>query len=127
MQDKVIYEYAIIRVVPKVERGEFLNVGVILFSKRKSYLKMQFTIDGDRLRALSNDIDTKELTNYLKAWEKVCLGGESGGAIGQLETHVRFRWLTADRSTIIQSSKVHPGICRDLDGVLEDLFEKYVL
>lgn len=127
MRDKIIYEYAIIRIVPKVERGEYLNVGVILFSKRENYLAMKYHIDTHRLKSFSEAIDLENLSDYLKAWDLVCNGHESGGPIGQLDTPVRFRWLTASRSTIIQSSRVHPGLCDDLEKLLEDLHLKYVL
>ncbi len=127
MQDIVTYEFAIIRVVPKVEREEFLNVGVILFSKRKKYLGMKYKIDKKRLEAFSSEIDIEDLNQYLKAWELICEGGPNGGDIGKFELASRFRWLTASRSTIIQSSKTHPGLCHDPQKVLEDLFKRYVL
>lgn len=127
MPDRVTYEFAIIRVVPKVEREEFLNVGVILFSKRKKFLGIKYQIDKERLKAFSDEIDIDSLNEYLQAWELVCEGGPNGGRIGQLELASRFRWLTASRSTIIQSSKTHPGLCHDPQKVLEDLFRRYVL
>ena len=127
MPDRAIYEWAIIRLVPVVERGEYINVGVILFSKMKKYLDMRYHLDVDRLKLFAGDLDIESLKNYLDAWEKVCHGGTAGGAIGQLEMPLRFRWLTAARSTIIQSSKVHSGICSDPKQVLDDLFGYYVL
>ena len=125
--DNISYEYAIIRVVPKVEREEFINVGVIVYAKQKRYLGMQYHIDEKRLAAFGEQIDIELITNYLKAWELVCQGGRNSGAIGSLEMHVRFRWLTADRSSIIQSSATHPGLCSDPALVLADIFERYVL
>jgi hypothetical protein len=127
MQDKCTFEYAIIRVVPKVEREEFFNVGVILFSKRKKYIEMKYHIDPEKLKAFSPDIDLDQLNEYLNAWKLVCLGEPSGGPIGKMELPDRFRWLTSSRSTIIQSSKTHPGLCLDPQKELEDIFEKYVL
>lgn len=127
MQDKVTYEYAIIRVVPKVEREEFLNIGVILFSKRKKYLDMKYHIDEKRLQAFSSNIDIGLIRDYLKGWELVCKGGREGGKIGTMDMPYRFRWLTANRSTIIQSSETHPGLCEFPEQVLEKLFERYVL
>jgi len=127
MPDKVTYEYAIIRIVPKVEREEFMNIGVILFSKRKKYLRLKYQINAPKLTAFSPNIDPEAIEEYLKAWEQVCEGYPKGGAIGQLELPVRFRWLTAPRSSIIQSSRVHPGLCNDPDQILEELFESYVL
>jgi len=127
MQDKATYEYSIIRLVPKVEREEFLNVGVILFSKHKHFLGIKYEIDKDRIRSFSKDIDIDEIKDYLHAWELICRGSPEGGAIGELVLASRFRWLTASRSTIIQSSKTHPGLCHAPQEVLEDLFKRYVL
>ncbi|MEM1321088.1 MAG: DUF3037 domain-containing protein [Bacteroidota bacterium] len=127
MPNRVTYEYAIIRVVPKVEREEFLNVGVILFSKRKKYLGMKYELDEERLKAFAEDIDVEMIEEYLQAWELICRGGTEGGDIGLLELPSRFRWLTASRSTIIQSSPTHSGLCCEPEAVLEDLFKRYVL
>ena len=127
MQDKVTYEYAIIRVVPKVEREEFFNVGVLLFSKRKKFLGVKYHIDQKKLVAFSEDLDITMLNNRLKAWEYVCNGFPEGGAIGQFEVSDRFRWLAASRSTIIQSSKTHPGLCTNPEDELKQLFNTFVL
>ena len=127
MQNKEIYEYAIIRIVPKVERGEFMNIGVIVLSKKMKYLDMKYHIDEDKLRAFSKDIDITLLQEYVDGWKLVCEGGSKGGEIGALETHVRFRWLTANRSTIIQSSPVHSGFSSDMPRELRRLFKKFVL
>lgn len=127
MPDKQTYEYALIRLVPKVEREEFLNVGAIVFSKRKRYLDVKIHIDEQRLSAFSTEIDLSEIKEYLSTWALICKGDSSGGPIAQLDQASRFRWLTATRSTIIQSSKVHPGLCSDPDLILARLFEDYVL
>ncbi len=127
MQDRVTFEYAIIRVVPKVEREEFFNVGVILFSKRKKFLGVKYHIEQRKLEAFSSDLELETLTEHLKAWELICEGNPSGGTIGQLELSDRFRWLAACRSTIIQSSQTHPGLCDNPQKELDDIFEKYVL
>lgn len=127
MQNKYTFEFAIIRVVPKVERAEFFNVGAILFSKRKKYLGIKYQVNPKKLAAFSEEIDMEFLNNYLKAWELVCKGEPCGGAIGKMELAARFRWLTASRSTIIQSSKTHPGLCTDPQKTLDEIFEKYVL
>lgn len=127
MPDKVTYEFAVIRLVPKVEREEFLNIGVILMSKRKRYLGIKYQIDEQRIQAFAKEVDLPMIQNYLHAWSLVCAGGPAGGPIGQLDLHERFRWLTAARSTMIQSSKVHPGRCLDPNQVLEDLFRRYIL
>ncbi|MFT5737662.1 MAG: hypothetical protein ACJAU2_000651 [Maribacter sp.] len=127
MQDRCTFEYAIIRVVPKVEREEFFNVGVILFSKQKKFLKVKYKINEKLLEAFTDEIKVENLLEYLKAWELICVGAPLGGAIGKLELSDRFRWLTATRSTIIQSSKTHPGLCEDPEKELQDIFMKIVL
>lgn len=127
MQNRFPYEYAVIRVVPKVEREEFINVGVIIFCKRKKFLDMKYQVDEERLIGFSKKIDVNLIKEYLTAWEKVCKGGRIGGKIGEEDKAFRFRWLTAYRSTIIQSSRVHPGLCSQPEQVLEELFELYVL
>ncbi len=127
MRDRYIFEYAIIRVVPKVEREEFFNVGVILFCKRKKFLDIKYEINPDKLKAFSPEIELETLNDYLRAWKLICDGDSSGGPIGELELSDRFRWLAACRSTIIQSSKTHPGLCVEPNNELEDIFSKYVL
>ena len=122
-----MYEYAIIRLVPMVEREEFINIGVILYSKRKDYLDMKIHLDEDRILSFSKDIEIGLIKRYLDGWRKVCNGSKDGGPIGQLEMHLRFRWLTANRSTIIQSSKVHPGSSTEPSKELDILFQKFVL
>lgn len=127
MQDKITFEYAIIRLVPKVEREEFFNVGVILFSKRKKFLDMKYHINIDKLKVFVPELEIAALNEYLNAWKYICDGKFSGGKIGELEISDRFRWLAACRSTIIQSSKTHPGLCENPEKELQDIFEKYVL
>ncbi|MEM1327923.1 MAG: DUF3037 domain-containing protein [Bacteroidota bacterium] len=127
MPDKVTYEYAVIRLVPKVEREEFLNIGVVVFSKRKRYLDLKYQIDEIKVQAFAPHLDLRIIQDELQAWADVCQGAPKGGKIGEQELPYRFRWLTANRSTIIQSSKVHPGLCDDPTQVLESLFELYVI
>jgi len=127
MQGKQVFEYAFIRFVPRVEREEFINVGVILFCKRKKYIDVKIHLDEERLRAFSKDVDVEELRDYLKSWNLICQGNSEGGKIAELDMAARFRWLTASRSTIIQHSNVHTGVCENPDLMLERLFEKYVL
>lgn len=127
MSKSEVFEYAIIRVLPKVEREEFINVGVILYSKRFDYLDMKVHLDQHRLLSFSKQLDVDMIFKYLNAWKLVCEGEKQGGPIGQLEKHLRFRWLTANRSTVIQSSRVHPGRTDDPAGKLDTLFEQFVL
>ena len=127
MQDKVTFEYAIIRLVPKVEREEFFNIGVILYSKRKKFVGVKYKINESKLNAFGCDLDLDTLNNYLKSWELICKGDASSGTISQFEISDRFRWLAATRSTIIQSSKTHSGLTDDPEKELEDIFKSYVL
>jgi hypothetical protein len=127
MQNKHTFEYAIIRLVPKVEREEFFNIGVLLFSKRKKFLGIQYHIDAQKLAAFAPEIEITVLNAYLDAWKLISDGNAAGGKIGALEISDRFRWLAACRSTIIQSSKTHPGLCENPEAELRDIFEKYVL
>lgn len=127
MPNKVLYESAVIRFVPQVEREEFINVGVILLCRAKNYLQMKYTIDKNKILAFSPDADVDLISDYLNAWSKVCEGKAAGGKIGSLEIRLRFRWLTASRSTIIQNSKVHPGKCTEPQQALDQLYKKCVL
>lgn len=111
MQEPHLFEYAVIRVVPRVEREEFMNIGVILYCPKQKFMQCQFTLDENRLRAFSNTLDIDELKGNIQAFEQICRGGKAGGPIGQLDIASRFRWLTATRSTVVQASKVHPGLC----------------
>lgn len=126
MPKQETFEYAVIRFVPRVDREEFVNIGVIVFSKRKKFLEVKYAIDKLRLQALYPEADLDVLRNYLRSWELISSGQVAGGKIASFEMHYRFRWLTAARSTIIQSSKPHPGLCEDPKKVLNDLFKKYV-
>jgi hypothetical protein len=127
MRDKYTFEYAIIRLVPKVEREEFFNVGVLLFSKQKKFLGIKYHIDQQKLNAFAPEIEEAVLNAYLNAWKLISEGNTAGGKIGTLEISDRFRWLAACRSTIIQSSKTHPGLCKNPEEALRDIFKKYVL
>jgi len=127
MEDKEVFEYAFIRFVPKVEREEFMNIGVILSCKKKNFLGVKYHLDKNKLHAFSKEVDIEELAEYLKSWDLICQASPQGGPIAKLDIVNRFRWLTASRSTIIQHSKVHTGLCTDPAKVLEDLFLKGVL
>lgn len=116
-----------IRVVPRVERSEFLNAGVILFCKSRGYLGMKYMIDEAKLRALYTALDIEDIRCHLEAFEKICKGDPSGGPISALDLPSRFRWLTAKRSTIIQCSEVHPGLSGDPEKSLEKLFQDLVV
>src|SRR4051812_23936882 len=119
MQDKQLYEYAVIRVVPRVEREEFLNVGLILFCKRAKLIKVRFEINEAKLCALSSDLDIDQIRRNLDSFVKIGHGMKIGGPIAQFEVPERFRWLTAVRSSVIQTSRPHPGMCENLDEVFD--------
>jgi len=126
MHKKDLFEYAVIRVVPRVEREEFLNVGVVLYCARQRFLKMLYKINGPRLKALCDECDVDLVNGHLQAFQHVCVGGSNAGSIGSLPIAERFRWLTATRSTVVQTSKVHPGFCEDAGETLEKLFTQLV-
>jgi hypothetical protein len=124
--DRCTYDYAIVRVVPRVERGEFVNVGAIVSSDAESFLAARFAVDEARLRALDPKIDLGAVRTALAAIAAVCSGGAAAGAIGKLTLRERFHWLVAPRSTIIQTSAVHTGRCDDLESALEHLLDRMV-
>jgi len=126
MQENHLFEYAVIRVVPHVEREEFLNVGIILFCAKQKFLKTKFEVSEERIRVLCEKMDFTELTDHITSFDRICAGGSDSGPIGKLPMAERFRWLTATRSTILQTSKVHPGLCLDAGDMLEKLFGQLV-
>ena len=127
MQDNHLYEYAVIRVVPRVEREEFLNIGIILFCKRAKFIKVLSHIDDAKIEALSNDFDVEQLHCNVTALKKIASGDKDGGPIGEMVIPSRFRWLTAIRSSAIQTSRPHTGLCQDLEKTIQRLFEELVL
>ena len=126
MQEQHLYEYAVIRVVPRVEREEFINVGVIVFCKRRKFIKMRFHLNEARLQALWPELDAGVLTANLDSFEAIARGAKGAGPIALLEMPERFRWLTAVRSSVIQTSRPHPGLCTDLEQCTEKLFLELV-
>ncbi len=127
MSENHLFEYAVIRVVPRVEREEFLNVGIVLYCQQQRFLQTAFTLDEERLRVFSGYIDIGELKESLCAFREICGGGAEAGPIGKLDMASRFRWLTATRSTILQISKVHPGLCENAPETLARLHAQLVL
>ena len=121
------FEYAVIRLVPKVEREEFLNVGVVLYCAREQFLQMKYKLDADKLQLLCKQADVEELLLYLHAFDEICRGVHTVSPISQLPIASRFRWLTATRSTILQTSKVHPGLCSNAATMLDKIFTEQVL
>ena len=114
MQGKHLYEYAVIRLVPKVEREEFFNVGIILFSKRAKYIKALYKVDENKLNLFSSELDRESLFANLHVFDKICSGTKEGGPIAALDVPERFRWLTAVRSASIQTSRqIGRASCRE--------------
>ncbi|MBI2213067.1 MAG: DUF3037 domain-containing protein [Acidobacteria bacterium] len=126
MHDRHVFDYAVVRVVPRVERGELLNAGVILFCPTLGFLDARVELDCARLRALAPAIDTDFVESHLSAIPKICAGGSGAGDIGDLPQRARFHWLVAPRSTIIQTSEVHSGLHHDPRQALDCLFERFV-
>ena len=120
------YDYAVIRVVPRVEREEFINVGVILSCEASRYLEARIELDEARLRALAPDLDIESVNRHLQAITAICRGGPGTGPIGLLPQRARFHWLTAKRSSILQTSPVHTGKCGDMDAIMEHLLRRMV-
>lgn len=127
MQEQHLYEYAVIRVVPRVDREEFLNIGVILFCKKAKFIRMRFAINEEKLALFASDLDVDQLRLNLIAFEKICLGIKEGGPIAKFDVPERFRWLTAIRSSVIQTSRPHPGMSANIDETFDRLFADLVL
>jgi Protein of unknown function (DUF3037) len=120
------FQYAIWRVVPSVERGEALNVGVVVYCRRRQFLAARVHVDDDRLHALSPDLDVAAVRTHLDGTVRVAAGDPSGGAVASLPQSDRFGWLTAASSTIVQPSPIHTGLCSDPTAVLDRLFARLV-
>ncbi len=126
MHDHFTYDYAIIRIVPKVEREEFINVGVIVSCPAKAFLESRIELDEARLLALDSTLDLESIKTHLATIPAICRGGEQAGAIGGLSQRERFYWLTSPRSTIIQTSPVHTGLCKEPTLIIEHLLDTMV-
>lgn len=120
------YDYALIRVVPRVERGEFVNVGVVLSCKTGDFIEARIELDEARLRAIDPGVDLDAVRAHLAAFAAICAGGDDAGPIGRLPARERFHWLTAPRSTMIQTSPVHTGRCADPAASIARLLDTMV-
>lgn len=127
MPEKHLYEYAVIRVVPRVEREEFINIGLLLFCKQKKYLRIAHQIPTEKIKLLCSDFDIEQLETNLTSFTKISAGDSNAGPIATFETAERFRWLTAVRSSSIQTSRPHPGFSPDLDKTFDKLYTELVL
>ncbi len=127
MQDSYLYEYAVIRIVPRLEREEFINVGLLLFCKQSCYIRIAIALNEEKLKFYPTECDVRDIKANLLAWEKIAMGSEAGGAIAALDVAERFRWLTAVRSTVLQTSRPHSGLTACPDRTFEKLFAELVL
>jgi hypothetical protein len=129
MQERTLYEYAVIRLVPRVEREEFINIGVVLFCKRQKFGGVKYILDEQKLNAIfkEDELCFNTIKQNLHSFEQICSGDKKFGRIANLDLAERFRWLTAKRSTIIQTSPVHSGRTFDAKETLENLFRDLVL
>lgn len=127
MQEEICpFDYAVIRLVPRVEREEFFNVGVIVSCPAQKFLEARILLSEEKLKAFAPALDAETIERYLEIIPKICAGDEAAGVVGRLTPRERFYWLTAQRSTIIQTSPVHTGFCTDAREMLERLFDKMV-
>jgi hypothetical protein len=123
---RVPFEYAVVRIVPHVDREEFVNAGVLLFCEAKNLLRATIELDENRLCALCPNLDLALVAEHLTGFERVCRGGAQAGPLEKLSLRERWRWLTAPRSTILQTSAPHGGVAEDLDAVVERVLERMV-
>ena len=126
MPENKIYEYAVIRLVPKVEREEFFNVGLIMFSKREKYIRFEFHLCTEKFQSMKSKLGFDAILQNMENFKHIASGEKEGGPIAQLDIPERFRWLTAVRSSVIQTSRPHPGKTKDLDETFERLFKELV-
>lgn len=127
MHEKHLYEYAVIRVVPKVEREEFVNVGLMLFCKRQKYLRIEYHIAPGKIKSICSEFDINQLKENLESFVKIGKGSKDGGPIAEFEISERFRWLSAIKSSSIQTSRPHTGFSSDLDLTFEKLYAELIL
>ncbi len=127
MQELNKYEYAVVRYVPRVEREEFINVGLAMMCKRRRWIKVGICLPEGKLCAMCPDTDKEKLARQLQAFVEIAEGKRGAGPVAQYPVEERFRWISAVKSSVIQTSRPHPGLCEDLDATFERLFEELVL
>lgn len=126
MQDKILYEYAVIRIFPKVEREEFINAGIMIYAKSEKRIWIKTFFNETKFRAYETELDEEQIKLNLKSFELIANGDKDGGPIAQMDVASRFRWMTAVRSSCIQTSRPHPGFSDDVEKTLHCLFEEQV-
>jgi len=127
MHDKHLYEYTVIRVVPKVEREEFINVGLMLFCKRQKYLRIEYHLVREKIKTICAEFDIDQVKENLDSFVKIGKGIKEGGPIAAFEMSERFRWLSAIKSSSIQTSRPHSGFSVDLDLTFDKLYAELVI
>ena len=127
MQELNKYEYAVVRYVPRVEREEFINVGLAMMCKRRRWIKVAIMLPEVKLCAMCPSADKEMLARQLQAFIDIAEGRRSAGPVGQYPVEERFRWISAVKSSVIQTSRPHPGVCEDLEATFSRLFEELVL
>ena len=126
MHEKHLYDYTVIRVIPRVEREEFVNVGLMMYNKRQKYLRIKYLIPSEKIRAFCSEFDLDQLHQNLEALVAICEGKHEGGPIAKFEKDERFRWIAAVKSSSIQTSRPHSGFSTDLDQTFEKLYNELV-
>ena len=126
MQEVKIYEYAVVRLVPKVEREEFFNIGLVMFSKKEKFIRVDFHLCPHKFQLMHSEIKFQDILQNLENFRQVANGEKTGGEIASFDIPERFRWLTAVRSSVIQTSRPHPGKTKDLNATFERLFSELV-
>lgn len=127
MPEPASFDYAVLRIVPRPERQEFINAAVVVFCLEKRYLDARVHFDALRLKALFPDADVDLIRDHLLAIPRICAGDPAAGPIARLSQRERFHWLVSPRSTVIQPSPVHTGVCTDTSGLLEQLTRQFLL
>lgn len=127
MPARIAFDYAVIRAVPRVERGEFINIGVIIWCAPQRYLKAIILVNTEKLKALDPSVDVESIENAANVIPIICAGGKAAGDLGEMAMSERFHWLVAPKSSSIQSSPVHMGRCENLDDALKKIFHEMVL
>ncbi|MDE5850053.1 MAG: DUF3037 domain-containing protein [Muribaculaceae bacterium] len=126
MQEQNKYEYAVLRYVPRVEREEFINVGLAMMCKRRRWIKVSILLPSCKLKAICPDADCEALERQLQAFVDIAEGRKNAGPVAQYPVEERFRWISAVKSSVIQTSRPHPGLCDDLDATFKRLFSELV-
>lgn len=125
--EMVVYEYAVIRFVPKVEREEFINIGLILFCKSQRYIQSKLFLNENRIKNFCSEVDFEDLVSHAVAFDQIANGTTTKSPIALMDAAERFRWLTAVKSSCIQASRPHPGMTSDLEVLFNELFDELVL